>query len=65
MTIEYNKGELKDESLILYLETKKKITTREINRVLKQKIGDIKFPIKLNLVDKIPTTALGKKIVPL
>ncbi len=65
VTIEYNKGELKDESLILYLETKKKITTREINRVLKQKIGDIKFPIKLNLVDKIPTTALGKKIVPL
>jgi acyl-coenzyme A synthetase/AMP-(fatty) acid ligase len=64
VVVKHNKGELKDESLEVFLESSQKISLKEINRVLREKIGNIKFPIKLKIVAKIPTTAIGKKIIP-
>lgn len=63
--VSYNKEELKDESLEIFLECHEEISLKEINKALKEKIGNIKFPIKLKIVDKIPTNAIGKKIIPL
>jgi len=63
--VKYNKGELKDESLDIYLESSKNITLKEVNDLLKENMGNIKFPIKLKVVEKIATTSLGKKIIPI
>ncbi|WP_024954796.1 AMP-binding protein [Sulfurospirillum arcachonense] len=65
VVVKYNEGELKDETLEIYLESVKAISLKEINKILREKIGNIKFPIKLKVVEKIPTTAVGKKIIPL
>ena len=63
--VKYNKGELKDECLDIYLESSEHITLKEVNDALKEKMGNIKFPIKLKVVDEIETTSLGKKIIPI
>lgn len=65
VVIKYNKNELKDESLEIYLESSEEISLKEVNQILKKKIGNIKFPISLKVVTKIPTTALGKKVMSL
>jgi len=63
--VKYKKDELKDECLDIYLESAENITLKEVNTILKEKIGNIKFPIKLQIVEKIATTSLGKKIIPM
>jgi len=63
--VKYNKSELKDESLDIYLESSETITLKEVNDVLKENMGNIKFPIKLKVVEKIAITSLGKKIIPI
>lgn len=64
VTITYDKDQLKDESLDIYLESDKNIGIKEINKAIKKKIGNMKIPIKLKIVGKIPTTKLGKKMMP-
>lgn len=61
----YHKDELKDEVLEVYLQTKEELHVRQIQKLLKQKIGNIKFPITLKLVKEIATTSVGKKMMPL
>lgn len=61
----YDNSQFKNESLKIYLQTKEPIQMKKIQELLKEKIGKIKFPIEIAVVDKIPTTALGKKIIPL
>lgn len=60
-----DKHELKDEVLEVYLESEEDIELKEISKILKQKIGNIKFPIKFKVVEKIPTTPVGKKMLPI
>ena len=61
----YDNSQLKNESLKIYLQTKEPIQMKKVQELLKEKIGKIKFPIEIAVVDQIPTTALGKKIIPL
>ncbi|MDD3324025.1 MAG: AMP-binding protein [Sulfurospirillaceae bacterium] len=56
---------LKDESVLIFLESDKLITLKEVKAVIKTAIGKLNFPIELKVVDKIPTTLVGKKIMPL
>lgn len=63
--VKYNKNGLKDERLDIYLESTKTISLQEVNDILKIQFGNIKFPIRLKIVEKISTTSLGKKIIPI
>lgn len=65
VTIVYIKTALKDESLCIYLQVKEEVSFKEMRRVLKESIGNIKIPIEFQIVEKIPTTLLGKKIMPI
>jgi acyl-coenzyme A synthetase/AMP-(fatty) acid ligase len=61
----YRKNELKDEVLDVYLQTREKVYLKQIQKLLREEIGNIKFPIVLKIVEEIPTTGVGKKIMPL
>jgi acyl-coenzyme A synthetase/AMP-(fatty) acid ligase len=65
VTIVYTKGALKDESLCIYLQLRHGVSFKEVRKVLKEFIGNIKIPIEFKVVEKIPTTLLGKKIMPI
>lgn len=56
---------LKDEIVMIYLETNHIIAIKTIQILLKKHLGTINFPIELYLVDKIPTSSMGKKCLPL
>ncbi len=53
---------LKDESLDITIESKKEFSTKEIKEYLKHNLSNLKFSIKLKVVDKIPTSSVGKKL---
>lgn len=63
--VKHNNAELKDEVIQVFLEATHPITVKEIKSAIKQKLGKINLPIELNVVDKISTTLMGKKCMPL
>ena len=63
--VKHNNAELKDEVLQIFLETTRLITVKELKSAIKQTLGKINLPIELKVVDKISTTLMGKKCMPL
>ncbi len=63
--VKHNNAELKDELLLVFLEATRPITIKELKSTIKQKLGKINLPIELKVVDKISTTLMGKKCMPL
>ena len=63
--VKHNNAELKDERLLIFLETTCPITAKEIQSAIKHTLGKINLPIELKVVDKISTTLMGKKCMPL
>ena len=63
--VKHKNAELKDEVLLVFLETTRPISIKELKRVIKQKLGKINLPLELRVVDKIATTQMGKKCMPL
>ena len=63
--VKHNNAELKDEVIQVFLETTRPITIKELKNTIKQKLGKINLPIELKVVDKISTTLMGKKCMPL
>ncbi|MBP1681335.1 MAG: acyl-coenzyme synthetase protein [Proteobacteria bacterium] len=63
--VKHNNAELKDEVIQVFLEATHPITLKEIKSTIKQKLGKINLPIELKVVDKISTTLMGKKCMPL
>lgn len=57
-----SKNTLKDEVLDITIESKQKFLVKDINMILKNELSNIKFSINLNIVDKIKTSAVGKKL---
>ncbi|QIR75779.1 AMP-binding protein [Sulfurospirillum diekertiae] len=63
--VKHNNAELKDEMVVIFLETTQPITLKTVKSTLKHRIGKINLPIELHIVDKISTTLMGKKCMPL
>lgn len=63
--VKHNNAELKDEMVVIFLETTQPITQKAVKSTLKHRIGKINLPIELHIVDKISTTLMGKKCMPL
>lgn len=63
--VKHNNAELKDEVLQIFLEAMRPITVKEIKSAIKHTLGKINLPIELKVVDKISTTLMGKKCMPL
>lgn len=60
----YNNKEqnsLKDEGLIVYIEGIKP-PLLELKKLIKNELGTVNFPMKIVIVDNIPTSSLGKKL---
>ncbi|MAD41089.1 MAG: aconitate hydratase [Arcobacter sp.] len=57
-----NKDALRGESLEITIESDKEFLVKDIKQILKKELSNIKFSITLKIVDKIKTTAIGKKI---
>uniref|UniRef100_UPI004048243D AMP-binding protein n=1 Tax=Aliarcobacter sp. TaxID=2321116 RepID=UPI004048243D len=53
---------LKDEILDITIESKKEFLTKDIKNILKSELSNIKFSINLKIVEKIKTSAVGKKL---
>ena len=53
---------LKDEILDITIESKKEFLAKDIKSILKSELSNIKFSINLKIVDKIKTSAVGKKL---
>lgn len=60
--VENNDNKLRDEILNITLESKKEFSSKEIKNILKEKISNLKFSLKLNYVDKIAINSIGKKL---
>ena len=53
---------LKDEILDITIESKKDFLSKDIKKILQAELSNIKFSINLKIVDKIKTSAVGKKL---
>lgn len=53
---------LKDEVLDITIESKKDFLVKDIKKILQNELSNIKFSITLKIVDKIKTSAIGKKL---
>ena len=60
--VEIDKDSLRGEYLDITLESTNHRTAKEIKTILKQRLSNLKFTIKLHYVDKIPTNQVGKKL---
>jgi len=58
-----DKDALRGEELHITLQTKENILLKEIKTLLKKELSNIRFTIKLKLVDEIKTTLVGKKML--
>ncbi len=59
---ELEKNSLRGEYLDITIECNKQYTTKEIKKILQEKLSNLKFSIKLKIVDEIPTNKVGKKL---
>lgn len=57
------KNELRGERLNITIESEQNFLVKDIKKILQHELSNIKFSIDLKIVDKIKTTAVGKKIV--
>ncbi|PLY05913.1 MAG: aconitate hydratase [Arcobacter sp.] len=57
-----DKDSLRGEFLDITIESKKTFTSKEIKQILKANLSNLKFSINLKIVDKIPTSSVGKKL---
>ena len=57
-----DKDSLRGEFLDITLESSYEFTSKEIKKILQEKLSNLKFSIKLKYVDKIPTSSVGKKL---
>ena len=57
-----NSHSLRTESLNITLESFKSYSTKEIKKILQENLSNLKFSICLKIVDKIPTSSVGKKL---
>ncbi len=60
--VEMAKDSLRGEYLDITIESSIEITVKEIKTILQQRLSNLKFSIKLHIVDKIPTNQVGKKL---
>jgi acyl-coenzyme A synthetase/AMP-(fatty) acid ligase len=60
--VERDKESLRGEYLDISIESTNHRTAKEIKTILKQRLSNLKFSIKLHYVDKIPTNQVGKKL---
>ena len=56
------KNSLRGEYLDITIECSELFTVKEIKKILQKELSNLKFSIKLNIVDKIPTNQVGKKL---
>jgi len=56
------KRSLRGEFLDITLETKREYSIACIKQILKEKLSNLKFPIRLEIVEKIPVNQVGKKL---
>ena len=59
---ELEKNSLRGEYLDITIESSESYTTKEIKKILQERLSNLKFSIKLKIVDKIPTNQVGKKL---
>lgn len=57
-----SKDTLKDEILDITIESEKEFLSKDIKKILQAQLSNIKFSINLKIVDKIKTSAVGKKL---
>jgi len=57
-----NSNSLRAEILNITLETNKKFLIKDIQKILKKELSNLKFSINLKIVDKIKVSATGKKL---
>ena len=57
-----SKDILKDEILDITIESQKEFLSKDIKKILQSELSNIKFSINLKIVDKIKTSAVGKKL---
>ncbi|WP_419770767.1 MAG: AMP-binding protein [Candidatus Marinarcus sp.] len=60
--VDKEENSLRGETLNITLETSHTFTTKEIKKILQENLSNLKFSIKLHLVEKIPTSSVGKKL---
>ena len=60
--VELDEDTLRGEYLDITLESKYVFTTTQINKIIRENISNIKFKIKLSIVDCIPMNKIGKKL---
>lgn len=53
---------LRGEVLDITLETKEEFLVKDIKKLLQSKLSNLKFAIDLHIVEKIPTSSIGKKL---
>ena len=62
VTIKTKKEELRGESLLITIQSNEVFLVKDIKKIIQNELSNIKFSIKLNIVEEIKTTAIGKKI---
>ncbi|HEY9189335.1 MAG TPA: AMP-binding protein [Sulfurovum sp.] len=60
--VELENDSLRGEYLDITLETKKAFSAKEIKKILQCNLSNLKFSIKLTIVEKIPINQIGKKL---
>ncbi len=60
--VDTSSSSLKNEVLNITLESKKVFTHKDIRNILQKELSNIKFSINLEIVNKIPTSSVGKKL---
>jgi len=58
----FGKDVLRGEYLDITIESKEIYTVKEIKKLLQKELSNLKFAIKLTIVDNIPTNMVGKKL---
>ncbi len=60
--VDIEKSSLRGEYLDITLESTIEYSAANIKKLLREKLSNLKFPIHLNIVDKIPVNKIGKKL---
>lgn len=57
-----NEDSLRGERLDITIEGSKEFSSKEIKKILQNRLSNLKFSLSLKYVDKIPTSSVGKKL---
>ncbi len=60
--VELSTGELRGEYLDITIESQLAFSSKEIKNILRKALSNLKFSMKLKIVEKIPTNLVGKKL---